>query len=337
MQRRTDARHVDEAQGGAGGGRAGSSTDIPRSCQGSVDFSFQSIGNPLYETGRHTDCWGTVWENIERGLDSQPVEFPLEDWEDLEDYDPPNPLKDDMFGRRDWEAVDRSLTYAVERGDLATGSPLPHGFMYMRLYYLRGFENLMMDIATDDPRLEALINMIEGYNSMVIEKYIELGAEMMGFGDDLGLQNSLPMNPRAWRHVIKPSYDRMFAPCRRRDRPVRLHTDGHVLEIIPDLIEVGVTLLNPQFRSNGLEGLKEMAKGKVALHQDLDRQLFPFASPSEIEDHIGRVHEELRTLHGGLMLYAECEPDVPLENIDAICRALENVCNPPEPEAAGQA
>jgi hypothetical protein len=241
--------------------------------RGSVDFSFESIGNPLYETGRHTDCWGTVWENIERGLAGQPVESPLEDWENLEDYDPPDPLKDDMFGPRDWEAVERSLKSAKERGDLATGSPLPHGFMYMRLYYVRGFENLMMDIATDDPRLEALINMVEGYNSMVIEKYIE----------------------------------------------------------------VGVTLLNPQFRSNGLEGLKEVAKGKVALHQDLDRQLFPIASPSEIEDHIGRVHEELNTPEGGLMLYAECEPDVPLENIDAICRALENVCNPPEPEVAGQA
>jgi len=95
--------------------------------------------------------------------------------------------------------------------------------------------------------------------------------------------------------------------------------------------------LNPQFRSNGLEGLKAVAKGKVALHQDLDRQLFPFATPSDIEEHIGQVFEELYLQEGGLMLYAECGPDVPLENIDAICRVLEAVCNPPNKTAGGDA
>ena len=78
-----------------------------------------------------------------------------------------------------------------------------------------------------------------------------------------------------------------------------------------------------------LEGLKEMAKGKVALDQDLDRQLFPLATPSQIEDHIGEVFEALYMPQGGLMFYAECEPDVPLENIDAICTALERICAPP--------
>jgi hypothetical protein len=74
-----------------------------------------------------------------------------------------------------------------------------------------------------------------------------------------------------------------------------------------------------------------MAKGKVALNQDLDRQLFPFATPSQIEDHIGQVFEGLYMPEGGLMLYAECEPDVPLDNIDAICTALEKICHPPQP------
>ena len=105
-----------------------------------------------------------------------------------------------------------------------------------------------------------------------------------------------------------------------------------ILEIIPDLIEVGVRLLNPQIRANGLEGLQRIARGRVALNQDLDRQLFPFATPSGIEDHIGTVFEGLFLPEGGLMLTAECAPDVPLQNIDAICTALEHFCNPPGPE-----
>ena len=287
------------------------------------------VDNPLYDTGQHTDCWGVVWENIERGLDSIVVRHPLQDWSALDDYVPPDPLKDDMFGPRDWEKIQRAFDNAKRGGGLARAGGLPHGFMYMKLFYLRGFENLMMDLAANDPRLRGLIQMVEDYNTVVIRKCLAVGAEVMAFGDDLGTQGSLPMSPAMWRRFIKPSYERMFSLCREADVPIYLHSDGHILEIIPDLIEVGVSALNPQFRANGLAGLKEIAKGKVALNLDLDRQLFPFATPSRIEDHIGEAFDALHMPEGGLMLYAECEPDVPLENIDAICCAFERICNPP--------
>lgn len=299
-----------------------------------VEFTargFDRLDNPLYQAGRRTDCWGTVWENIEPGLDSHPVGFPLGDWSALDSYVPPDPLKDDLFDPRDWEQVRQTLDDARRKGDLVGGGPLWHGFMYMRLFYLRGFQNLMTDMATDDPRLQQVIQMVEDYNAVVIRKYLSLGAEYVSFGDDLGLQTSLPMSPAMWQKYIKPSYERLFRLCREADVPIYLHTDGHILEIIPDLIEVGVTVLNPQIRANGLEGLVELAKGKVAIDQDLDRQLFPFATPSQIEDHINEVFEGLYLPEGGLMLFAECEPDVPLENIHAICTVLEEVCNPPEP------
>lgn len=301
--------------------------------KGSKDFD--RVDNPLYQPGKHTDCWGTVWENIEKGLDSITVGYPLEDWAAFENYVPPDPMKDDLFGpREDWDTIKRSLDEARRQGNLVGGGGLPHGFMYMQLYYLREFENFMIDIATDEPRLQKLIKMVEDYNSAVIRKYLSLGVEFMSFGDDLGLQRSLPMSPAMWRKYIKPSYERMFCPCREADIPIGLHTDGHILEIIPDLIEVGVRLLNPQIRANGLEGLKTLAKGKVALNQDLDRQLFPFATPAQIEDHINTVFEELCLPEGGLMLYAECEPDVSLEKIDTICTVLENLCKLPEPGQA---
>ena len=293
------------------------------------DQDFDQLYNPLYEPGRHTDCWGTVWNNIERGLDSHPVEFPLQDWAALDTYTPPDPLRDNTFGPRDWELAKQTLDDAKQRGDLAVGGGLMHGFMYMRLFYLRRFENLMIDIATGDARLQKLIHIVEQYNTAVIRQYLALGAEMMSFGDDLGLQRSLPISPAAWRKYIKPSYTRMFGECRKAGLSIYLHTDGHILDIIPDLIETGVGVLNPQFRANGLQGIKEIARGRVALDQDLDRQLFPFATPAQIEDHIGEVFKELVLPEGGLMLYAECEPDVSLENIDTICTALEKTCNPP--------
>ncbi|HON73010.1 MAG TPA: hypothetical protein PK512_06720, partial [bacterium] len=100
------------------------------------------------------------------------------------------------------------------------------------------------------------------------------------------------------------------------------------IEIIDDLIECGVNILNPQVRANTVEGLVKNAKGKVCIDLDLDRQLFPFATPEEIRRHIKDAVEKLNSPEGGLMLIAECEPDVPLENIETICSVLEEVGGP---------
>lgn len=292
---------------------------------------FDDTGAGLYEPGRHVDCWGLTWENVEAGLSSLVVGHPLEDWDAFETWRPPDPLKDGQFGpRAGWGEVRRGLEGAKARGDLASASPFPHGFMYMLLYYLRGFENFMMDLATDDPRIHRLIGIIEKHNTTAIARYLELGVEYLTFGEDLGMQQSLPMSPAMWRRYLKPSFEEMFGPCRDAGVPVYLHTDGHVLEIIPDLIETGVRVLNPQIRANGLAGLRETARGRVAVNLDLDRQSFPFWTPSEVEDHVGEMFEGLYMKEGGLMLFAECEPDVPLENIDAICRAFERLCNLPD-------
>jgi hypothetical protein len=300
--------------------------------KGAVDYTFPTMWCPTYESGRHTDCWGVVWDNIARGLDGQVVVHPLAEWSALSAWKKrrPDPLRDGWFGPQpDWNHVRRDLGAAKARGDLAWGGGLPHGFFFMNLYYLRGFENLMLDLATDDPRIREVMAVLSSYNVAVARQYLDLGAEIMSFGEDLGMQAALPISPAMWRRLVKPAYEELFGMCRDRHVPVYLHSDGHILEIIPDLIETGVRVLNPQIRANGLAGLQEVARGKVALNQDLDRQLFPFATPSEIEDHITEVFEGLCLDEGGLMLTAECGPDVPLENIDAICLTLEEVCRLP--------
>lgn len=306
---------------------------FPRYQKGSVDFDQKIMRDPLYELGHHTDCWGTIWNNIERGLAGQVEIAPLTDWAVFPRWKLhlPDPIKDNTFGPRPpWEQVKRDMATAKACGDLAGGGGLEHGFFFMRLYYLRGFDNLMVDFATDEPRLHELIAIIQQYSVAVVQKYLELGPEIMYFGEDLGMQTSLPISPDMWRTFVKPTYEAVLGPCRDRHVPVFLHSDGHILEIIPDLIETGVRILNPQIRANGLAGLQDVAKGKVALSQDLDRQLFPFATPNEIEAHIEDVFRGLYLKKGGLMLQAECAPDIPLENIEAICRAMERLCQPPD-------
>jgi len=287
------------------------------------DFKKMKL-NRAYQKGRWKDVWGITWENIEDGLTSASVEAeaPLRNWEDLKNYSVPDPLLFDWFGEKiDWKERRKGLENSKKQGDLASGS-LVHGFMYMWLYYLRGFNNFMLDIGSREPKLNHLIEMVLDYNLKLVNKWIEIGAEAIYFGDDLGTQKSLPISPADWRKYLKPCYRKIFGVCRDAGVYVYLHSDGHILEIIDDLIECGVNIINPQIRANGFEELAKF-KGKICIHLDLDRQLFPFARPEEIKSHIQEAVNKLNSQEGGLMLHAECEPDVPLENIEAICQVLE--------------
>ena len=295
---------------------------------------FDELSYPPFRVGKLTDCWGCVWENQAAGMIGQVTGHPLADWAALESWVPPDPMTQAAYGPRDWTAVREGLERDRREGRVASGGGLAHSLFFLLLTDLRGFENALVDMATDEPRLRELIAIIERYNVTVIREYLKLGAEMMFFGEDLGMQHALPMSPAMWRRYIKPTYEAMFGPCRDAGVPVYLHCDGNILEIIPDLIEVGVRVLNPQWRSNGREGLVRVARGRVALNQDLDRQLFPFATPAQIEDHIAEAHAALSLPEGGLMLQAEIGPDIPLANIDALFGALERVCGLPDPEAA---
>jgi len=298
---------------------------FPNYEQGSRDFD--DLGDRRYQPGQFTDNWGCLWDNIAPGLDGAVVGHPLEDWADFPDYEPPDPIEegDGWTGSPpDWEEIEREIKRAKEEGRLARGG-LNHGFMYMRLYYLRGFNNLMLDFAREDPRLDKLIDTVLEYNMAQIEKYLELGVEFMYFGGDLGLQDRLPIKPEKFRQYLKPCYEKMYGRCKEEGVGVYQHSDGHILEIIPDLVDCGLDIINPQFRANGLDGLEEVAKGKVCINLDLDRQLLPFTDPQGVREHVKEAVERLNTPQGGLMLYGEAEPDVPLENIRAICETFEEI------------
>ena len=84
-----------------------------------------------------------------------------------------------------------------------------------------------------------------------------------------------------------------------------------------------MSVINPQVRANGLDALAQVCKGRVCVDLDLDRQMFPFGTPADIDAHVREAVETLGSPEGGLWLKAEVGPDVPLENVEAICQALE--------------
>ena len=258
---------------------------------------YDAVVDPKYRAGERVDAWGCVWTNIADGMASIVTHHPVPTREHVRRLKPPE--KDEG---------------------------LPHGFMYLRLADLRGFEELMIDFAEECPELQMLIDVVLEYNMRQLRNLLEANrgkGNLLHFGDDLGMQTSLPMSPEKWRKYIKPCFARMYGLCRQEGHPVYMHTDGHIHEIIPDLVECGVNIINPQIRANGLDNLARVCKGKVCVDLDLDRQMFPFCTPDEIDPHIREVVEALGAPEGGLMLKIECGPDVSLENIEALCTAAE--------------
>jgi hypothetical protein len=250
-----------------------------------------------YVQGNHVDAWGCVWSNIQEGMEAIVTRHPV-------------PTRQDVHALR-MPQVDAGF---------------PHGFMYLRLADLRGFEALMVDFAEEPPELQMLIDVVLAYNLRQAALRLDsLGKEpkLVSFGDDLGNQTALPVSPKQWRKFLKPCFEQIYRPFLQAGHAIYMHTDGHIVEIIPDLIEVGVSVLNPQSRANGLENLARQCKGKVCVDLDLDRQLFPFGTPVEIDAHVRQAVETLGSPQGGLWLKAEVGFDVPLENIAALCAAIE--------------
>jgi uroporphyrinogen-III decarboxylase len=255
-----------------------------------------TIMGKTYHQGTHTDEWGCIWSNIEEGLEAIVTGHPL-------------PTRESV----------RALQIPPNRD-----GRLPHGFMYLRLMDLRGFEEMMIDFAEECEELQILIDKVTEYNCLQVEAVLprhEKGS-VVRLGDDLGMQYTLAIGPEKWRKYLKPAFTKIYAPFKAKGCYVYMHTDGFVLDIINDLVECGVDMLNAQSGGNGTENLARICKGRVPLDFDVDRQLLPVATPSQIESHIRECVEAFYMPAGGLAMVAGINQDVPLENMAALFDAM---------------
>lgn len=253
------------------------------------DFEFNNTINldtshiPTYQrTGtKWEDEWGCVWKNVNLydGLEGQITGHPLADWNALAHYKFPDPLGDD------WNSISRKIEASGHNRYIREFG----GRLFERMQWLRGYSTVLIDLIDKEPRLKTLADGIVEYDIRRIEKLLELDIDEIYFHDDWGTQHQLMIHPKIWREFFKPYYREIVSLVRSSGKNFYFHSDGYIIDIIPDLIEIGINVLNPQFSCHNLEELAKTTVGKICICTDLDRQyILPNGSSEEVKKYVSR-------------------------------------------------
>ncbi|MGC8785399.1 MAG: uroporphyrinogen decarboxylase family protein [Armatimonadota bacterium] len=247
--------------------------------------------------------------------------FPLESattLRELEEYPWP-----DFTPSYRYEHLEAEVQAWHEKGYFVAGFA---GHIFETAWQLIGFERTFRDFIENPEFVEWVLEKITQDNCFKARRLAEAGVDMVQFGDDVGMQDRLMMRPEVWRRFLKPRLAREIAAARevRPNIPVWYHSDGNIADIIEDLIEVGVTVLNPvQPECLDMDWVKRRFGGRLAFWGTIGTQtVMPFGKPEDVKR---AVKEMIDRFAPGLVLAPThvIEPDVPWENILAFFEAVE--------------
>jgi len=258
------------------------------------------------------DEWGTTWRRFHQ------MDFPLKDLGSLSHYEFPRVEPGDgrfeQYAEQFKEWKDQYKIWFF-------------GFVLFEKYTsLRGFENHLMDPYLNSSEHQQILDGIMAVNMAGLEQAVKCDFDAVCFGDDLGTQESLLLDPDVWRDRYKPRMKQMFDFTHKHDMDVWLHSDGNINEILPDLIEIGLDVVNPvQPQLFDIPALGQEYGGKLAFLGGIDVQYYlPCGTPEEIAEQYRLYDECLGGNNGGFIPCATNAilDDVPLENIMAITEIL---------------
>lgn len=263
-----------------------------------------TLGEPYY------DEWGCGWTLAEIGVCGEVKDPPLDDWSRLASFTAPWELLNEAdFSQTNASCADRTKFYKAGTGVRP----------FERMQFLRGSENLLLDLAYQPHELFVLRDLVHEYFLKEIELWAKTDVDAVGFMDDWGAQNSLLISPDLWRSFYKPLYKDYCDILKKAGKYIFFHSDGHIRAIIPDLIELGVNALNSQLFCMDIEEIGREFKGKISFWGEICRQnILPFGTVDDVRTAVRRVRRALDDGRGGV--FAQCEWGIrdPAENVRAV-------------------
>ena len=186
--------------------------------------------------------------------------------------------------------------------------------------------NVFTDFYTHEHEVRRLLDAIAGFVRELIRGWARLGADAVFLTDDWGSQTGLMISPEMWRDFFRPHYARLFDEAHRGGLDVIFHSCGNVLGIVEDLIDCGIDVLDPlQPGAMDLEQLVRRFGGRVSFCGAIDlQQLLAHGTPQQVRDEVRRALDRLGHPYGGGFIVSPANvltPDIPLENLAALCEA----------------
>nr|MDD6336690.1 uroporphyrinogen decarboxylase family protein [bacterium] len=218
---------------------------------------------------------------------------------------------------------------AHDRGQVVVGGV---GHIFEDSWQIRDFETFFMDLIDAPEMAEYILDAVMRRNILRACAAARAGADQLDTGDDVATQRGMMFHPDLWRRFFKPRWARVYDAARRIKPDIQIfyHSDGDITPIIPDLIEIGVTILNPiQPECMDIAAVKRDFGRDVVLQGCIGTQsTMPFGTPAEVREAVLRT-ADIAGRDGGLIFAPThvLEPDVPVDNFVAYCRACQEVCS----------
>ena len=256
-----------------------------------VDMSPSPDDRPNAREAR--DEWGALWQNIGVSRLGEVKDVPLKSWDDFAKLAIP-----DINDETRWSPLAGVRQQYPDKFILAGGISL-----YERIHFLRGLENTWIDIHDAPERLGTLLDILVQMNVKAIQRYAALGVDGYIWADDWGLQDRLMIAPEKWREIWKPCYARIYQAAHDAGLSTFLHSCGYIVDIIDDLIEVGLdVILMDQQENMGLELLGERFGGRITFYCPVDIQnTMVQGSLDEIRTYCRRMVKALWRPEGGFI------------------------------------
>jgi len=203
------------------------------------------------------------------------------------------------------------------------------GVIFEPACHLRGMQELMIDLAEDSEEAEIILDRMTEFSTAVSLESVKRGADWIWMGDDLGSQQGMMISPAMWRKHFKPRMKKIIDETRRENPeiPIAYHSCGSMAEVIPDLIEIGINVLNPiQESAAGMDqaAIKRDYGNRLALMCGLDTQTFMLKSEKDaIAAAVGEKVSQLGSNGGFIFAVSHSiQGDISDDKIEAMLNAL---------------
>lgn len=248
-----------------------------------------------YVVGEYLDEWGCKFTNAQEGIIGEVKEPMINDW----DTD-----ADKVKFPIGWLTIspDKINEYCEKSDKFIIAGCCPRPFE--RLQFLRGTENLYLDLLDPSPAMLKFIDSMHNFYCELLTLWAKTNVDALMFIDDWGAQKSLLISLNSWRQYFMPLYRDYINIAHSHNKKIFMHSDGNILLIYPELIGLGLDAINSQLFCMGIENLKPFA-GKITFWGEIDRQyLLPYGSADEIQAGVQKIYDNLWK-NGGCI--AQCE------------------------------